>query len=413
MKILLANTTAYPIIGGVENSLGFIARELVSAGHEAKIFCLQFSFDGPLRVHHEGIEIIGYPCKAERWPHKQHLGRVAAVHKAIPAVLDEFQPDAIWSRSASVGLGIRRSGYKGPLLQIFPTNAKMNCRGTFLRTKGLPVLRRLKFLGLWPLAYFSSLYVERALSRQCHSIAFSENMRGQLLAGFPKDARSCHVIPPGVDSDVFAVENGVQFFNAIEDRYGLNRKDSFVLYVGRLSSAKRIPLLMDAVSCLKSEVKLVLVGSGSEEARLKQYARRIGIANRIIFAGTQREMLPGFYAMSRVCVLPTTTESFGQVYLEALASGTPVVGFAGDGNRVLTASNEIILNGKTGAVVNTVTAKSLAEGIDSILRLNEETYNTMSKRCRENVIARFSWKHFVSEALKLSQKKCDDLQGFF
>lgn len=43
MRILLANSTAYPVIGGVENSLRYIGRELLRAGHEVKIFCFQTS----------------------------------------------------------------------------------------------------------------------------------------------------------------------------------------------------------------------------------------------------------------------------------------------------------------------------------------------------------------------------------
>jgi len=402
MRILIANSTAYPHIGGVENSLRFMGRELCLAGHEVKIFCFQFSPEEPLRMEHEGIEILRHPCKAERWPHIQHLGRVAAAQRAIPAVLDEFQPDAIWCRAVTLGLGIRRGGYRGPLLQIFPTNAKMNCRGAFLQTQKLPILRRFMLLGLWPSAYFVSAHLERELSRQCDAVAFSENMRQQLLKSFPKDARSCHVIHPGVNSEVFSAVNGTRYFEQIKREYGLRIDESIVLYVGRLSCAKHIPMLMDAVAALKTQSKLVLVGSGPEEARLKNYARRIGLTGRIVFAGTHHEMLPGFYAMSRVCVLPTTTESFGQVYLESLASGTPAVGFASDGRRVLTATNEIIQNGKTGGVVKDVSARALAEKIDSIISLDDEDYAAMSRRAAEDARARFSWKQFVADALALS-----------
>ena len=400
MKILLANTTAYPYIGGVENSLGFIAQELVSAGHEVKIFCLQFSPDEPLRMEHEGIEIIRHPCKSERWPHKQHFGRMAVVQQAIPAVLDEFQPDAIWSRAASMGLGIRRGGYNGPLLQIFPTNAKMNCRGNLIQTNGLPIRRRLMLLGLWPFAYFASVYIERKLLSQCQSVVFSENMQRQLLLGSSKDnTRSCQVIRPGVDSLVFSPENGARFFDEIEREFGLSRNESIVLYVGRLSCAKNIPLLINAVSMMKSRAKLVLVGSGPEEDRLKKYAHLLGLDGRILFAGVHREWLPGFYAMSRVCVLPTVTESFGQVYLEALASGTPAVGFSGDGRRVLTATEEIIRDGKTGGVVSEVSARALAGKVDAIISLDDKEYEAMSRKAVEDAITRFSWKQFVTEAL--------------
>lgn len=402
MRILIANGTAYPRIGGVENSLRFIGRELVRSGHQVKIFCFQSSTDEPLRMDHEGIEIIRCPLTPARWPHTQFLSHVTTAQLAIPAVLDEFQPDAVWSRSAYVGLGIRRGGYSGPLLQIYPTNARMNCRGLYLQTHGLPIKRRLMLLGLWPLAYLTSSRLERELAKKSKALTFSENMRNQLLSEFPKEAQTCHVIPPGVNTDIFSPGNGARYFEALEDKYGLRRGEPIVLYVGRLSSAKHIPMLMDAVALLKIQAKLVLVGSGPEKERLQAYAHSIGIADRVVFAGTQHEMLPGFYAVSRVCVLPTTTESFGQVYLESLASGTPAVGFASDGHRVLTATDEIIQDGKTGAVVREVNCSTLAEKIGSILSLNDNDYSAMANRAVADVRKRFVWSRFVDKAIELS-----------
>lgn len=402
MRILLANTTAYPVIGGVENSLRFIGRELLRAGHQVRIFCLQLSSAEPLRMEYEGIEIIRHPYRPERWPHARLRATVAAARQGSADVIREFQPDAIWSRSAPVGQGIREGGYGGPLLQIFPTNAKMNCRGLYLQTHGLPWKRRLMLLGLWPSAWLSSARLERTLARQCTSVAFSDNMRRQLLAGFPADARECHVIPPGVDHEVYSPENGAHYFPELKREFGILPGEPLVLYVGRLSIAKHIPMLIDALALLKTSARLVLVGGGSDEASLREYADRKGLAERVIFAGSQSERLPGFYAISRVSVLPTTTESFGQVYLESLACGTPAVGFAGDGKRVLTATSEILRDGETGGIVSRVCAAALAEKLDQILLMDHEAYGALSKSARADVMARFSWGGFVERALALS-----------
>lgn len=413
MRILLANTTAYPVIGGVENSLRFIGRELLRAGHQARIFCLQLAADEPLRMEHEGIEIIRHPYRPERWPHARLRATVSAACQGSLDVIREFQPDAVWSRSAPVGQGIREGGYQGPLLQIFPTNAKMNCRGLYLQTHGLPWKRRLMLLGLWPSAWLSSSRLERSLARQCTSVAFSENMRQQLLAGFPADARECQVIPPGVDHDVYSPENGARYFPELTREFGIQPGEPLVLYVGRLSIAKHIPMLIDALALLKTPARLVLVGGGSDEASLRDYATRRGMADRVIFAGSHSEKLPGFYAISRVSVLPTTTESFGQVYLESLACGTPAVGFAGDGKRVLTATSEILRDGETGGVVTRVCASALAEKLDEILSMDQDAYETMSARARADVMERFSWHGFVERALALSGTGASGRAGVF
>ena len=402
LKVLIANTTAYPQIGGVENSLRYISRELIRMGHEVKIFCFKVSSNEPLRMNHDSVEIIRCPYTQARWPHSQFINAVKATQQGIPRVLKDFQPDVIWSRSAPVGVGIRRSGYKGPLLQIFCTNAKMNCRGLFLQTQGLSLKRRLMLLSLWPSAYWVSSRLERELTRQCQAVAFSDNMRRQLVHSFPKGVRHCQVISPGVDSNFFSPQNGTRYLDQIKLKFGLNKEEPIVLYVGRLSCAKRIPILMKAVAALKTPAKIVIVGEGPEENRLRDFAYNLGLSHRTIFAGLQNDMLPGFYAISRVCVLPTTTESFGQVFLESLASGTPAIGFAGDGHRVLTATAEIIRDGITGGVVRKVNFLALAEKIDSILTIGDEDYAAMSQIARRDICERFSWSRFVKQALSLS-----------
>ncbi len=143
MKILLANLTAYPTIGGVENSLLFIADELTKQGHAAQILAFRSHKNDPIYTEHKGIPIHRYDRPVERWPHRQFSSISKATKTAFPLLSDTYSPDAVWSRSAPVGLGIRQAGYQGPLLQIFPTNARMNSRGLFLHTKGFPLKQRL------------------------------------------------------------------------------------------------------------------------------------------------------------------------------------------------------------------------------------------------------------------------------
>lgn len=402
MKILLANMTAYPTIGGVENSLRYTGRELRALGHEVKILCLRMSSDEPERIEHEGIEIIRAPYRPSRWPHVRLNNAVNAAANAIPRVAADFRFDAVWSRSAPVGLGIRRGGYEGPLLQVFPTNAKMQARGIYIQTRGLAWERRLMLAALWPSEYLAASKIERELARKCSMVAFSINMSDQLRASLSDDARPCHVIPPGVDTEAYSPRAGAQVFNQIESEFGLRPDQPIVLYVGRVGMAKGIPMLMDAMLALKTKAKLVLVGDGPDKQRLRAYGDRIGLAGRVVYAGAHHALLPGFYALSRVTVLPSTTESFGQVYLESLSSGTPAIGFKGDGKRILTATGEILKDGETGVVVTAVSAMALGSAIDRIISLSHSEYEEMSQRGRDDVQQRYSWRRFVESALKLS-----------
>ena len=116
-------------------------------------------------------------------------------------------------------------------------------------------------------------------------------------------------------------------------------------------------------------------------------------------------MLPGFYAMARAFVNPSTIEPFGQTLIEAQACGTPVVGYGGDPRQFFTATDEILVDGRTGVVVRELGPSELAKKIDSILALNDNDYSVMSSHARENVRERFSWSQFVQAALELSSHR--------
>ena len=97
MRILLVNGSAYPTIGGVENSLNCIGSELIRLGHEVKIFCFQLDLSQPLQTKHNGIEIIRAPLPPIRWPHLRAKQQLAVVSLSIPEILETFKPDMVWS----------------------------------------------------------------------------------------------------------------------------------------------------------------------------------------------------------------------------------------------------------------------------------------------------------------------------
>ena len=315
-------------------------------------------------------------------------------------IIEEYQPDAIWSRFVPIGLGIRKSGYEGPLLQIYATTSAMSSRGTYLNTKGLPLKRRALLLGLMPLDYFASKKVELELYRKSIGITFSEMLRQKVVASLPSETATVHVTPPGVDANFFSPTNGARSIDAIVRTSRIDTERPIVLYVGRLASDKNIPLLIEAVSKARRKPSLVLVGSGSERASLEAYAKKLGISSCTHFVGPQSEMLPSFYCMSRVCVLPTTIETFGHVFLEAMACGTPVIGFKPDGSKVMTATPEIVRDNVTGKVVKTATSEALARALDEIISVGPCDYAVMRKECRAEVLKRFSWKTFVEQMIK-------------
>jgi len=165
------------------------------------------------------------------------------------------------------------------------------------------------------------------------------------------------VAQPGVDLRLFTPHDGP----GLRRRLGLNATDRVALFAGRLEPLKGAQILLDAAARLRSrdafdDLAVVIAGDdsgdgapddrGSERRRLERHAARIGLEDHVRFVGAVRhEQLADYYAMADVCVVPSLTESFGLVALEAQALGTPVIAAAVGGLR------EIVEDGVTGLLV--------------------------------------------------------------
>lgn len=98
-----------------------------------------------------------------------------------------------------------------------------------------------------------------------------------------------------------------------------------ILTVGNLKPVKNHPLLLRAFALLQQpDARLMLLGQGQNEAALRQLAFDLGIADRVIFAGFHPDPTP-FYDTADLFVLSSDHEGFGNVIVEALSAGLPVV----------------------------------------------------------------------------------------
>jgi glycosyltransferase involved in cell wall biosynthesis len=113
-------------------------------------------------------------------------------------------------------------------------------------------------------------------------------------------------------------------------QYGLGGR--FVIgFVGRLTSPKGVNTLLSAAASIHEvDYHLLVVGDGPEHAALKQMSTRLGIAERVTFAGSvHTDLVADHLRCMDVLVLPSTRaqwEQFGHVLIEAMACGVPVVG---------------------------------------------------------------------------------------
>jgi phosphatidylinositol alpha-1,6-mannosyltransferase len=146
-------------------------------------------------------------------------------------------------------------------------------------------------------------------------------------------------------------------------RYGLEGRH-VVLTVGRLSASERYKghdRLIAALPGILSRVPdaaYLIVGSGDDQARLSQLAKAAGVADRVVFASQVPDAeLADHFALAHVFAMPSTGEGFGIAYLEAAASGLPVIGGNADG------SVDALADGRIGRLVDPLSVPEIEAAV--------------------------------------------------
>jgi glycosyltransferase involved in cell wall biosynthesis len=189
----------------------------------------------------------------------------------------------------------------------------------------------------------------------------------------------CHFIPNGVDTGRFAPVMA-QEKPALRAKLGLSEKAPVAVYAGRLMPEKRVDNLVaiwPAVRVAYPEAELVVMGTGPEEARLRQAA-----GEGVRFAGRIDDVVPYLQAAD-LFVLPSAAEGLSVALLEALSVGLPVVITSVGGAR------DVVTHGDNGWLVPPDDLPALQQAVctllgDVALRVG------LGCRGRERVIARFS-----------------------
>jgi glycosyltransferase involved in cell wall biosynthesis len=155
--------------------------------------------------------------------------------------------------------------------------------------------------------------------------------------------------------------------------------------VGALAQRKGQEYAIEALKLVDAsgvDARLVLVGSGKDEAMLRGVAGESGVGERITFAGEHPDPRP-FLGSADVFLLPSRQEGFSNAILEAMACGLPVIATDVGGNA------EAIVNHRGGLIVEPQNPEALASAINQMAG-NRAALQTMGRFNRERVVERFS-----------------------
>ena len=198
-------------------------------------------------------------------------------------------------------------------------------------------------------------------------LASCDEEAAQLMRLYDADPARIAIVSPGVDHAFFAPGDRAQARRAL----GLPVDGEMLLFVGRIQPLKALDVAVRALAEVRNRhprAFLVVVGgpSGphgmSEVVRAHELADELQLARSVYFVAPQpHELLGTYYRAANVSVVPSRSESFGLVALEAAACGTPVVAAAVGGLQTL------VDDGVTGYLVEDRSATAYANRISSIL----------------------------------------------
>ncbi len=195
-------------------------------------------------------------------------------------------------------------------------------------------------------------------------IAATDDERRQLVTLYGAQEDRIEVVPPGVDHRVFVPGDRA----AARSTLGLDPESRLLLNVGRIQPLKGADLAERALAELDDDVSLLVVGGPSgtngpaQVVALRKLVADLGLEHRVRFVAPQpHDQLVAYYQAADVCLVPSHTESFGLVALEAAACGTPVV--AADVGGL----GSVVDDGHTGFLVEGRAAADYAAPVDVLL----------------------------------------------
>ena len=364
MKVALVSDWYYPKIGGVASHMHNLAIKLKERGHEVAIVTNNRETGKERELAEKGIELIKIPGVITPLL-EINVSYGLKSSEELNGFLKDF--DVIHSHHAFTPLALKAT-----------KAGKAMEKATFLTTHSISFAhdsRLWEALGLTiPLFTMYLKYPHKIIAVSKAAKAFIEHFTDIQIS----------IVPNGVDDNRFMPATNK---DDIKADFGI--EGDVILYVSRMSYRKGPHVLLNAFSGIE-EATLVMVGSGEMLPFLKMQAKFLGIEDRVIFLGyIEDSKLPEVFRMADIFVLPSvTSEAFGIVVLEAMASGVPVIATNVGG------IPEIVKENEAGLLVPPGNELELRNAIQRLLQ-EEKLRRWYGSNGRRAVEEKYSWDRVV------------------
>lgn len=381
MRILLTTDTFSPSINGVVISINNLYKELIKRGHEVRILTLSFTGYS----YKEGDIYYLRSFNARIYPGAR--GTLSYKNRFIKEII-EWSPDIVHSHTEFCTLihaKYIRKTLKIPHIHTYHTMYEDYLCYVF---KGMLISKRR-----------AMKIIRRLIGSVDEIVAPTQKAKSSLIAyGINKPIS---IIPTGIDLSRFRlVEQYRQKIEELRMSIGLKETDKVLIFLGRLGKEKNIDEIIMNVKELNEsqDIKMLIVGGGPYADNLKKLVDKLELNEKIIFTGmVPPEDVPLYYSLANIFVTASTSETQGLTYIEALASGLPVV------CRYDEAVEGLINNGFNGYMYRS--KSEFKESIKALIKNSDDIQGFREKA--KSSVERFSLDVFASEVEKLYLRYVD------
>lgn len=368
MRIGIFSDTYAPDVNGVVTSVMLLQKTLEEHGHEVFVI-----------TNHPKLIDIHYQNHVLRLPGiklKSLYGYVMTSPIQLRAfrMIRKMKLDLIHVHSDfGVGMFSRFISYRLSLPIVFTYHTEIENYTHYINPLELRSVEK-----------FSRFAVAK-LSKQLgdHStavIAPSKKTKDMLLRyGVKKDI---FVVPTGVDLKRFSSDSlDARKIMEIRKEYGILPEECLFVYVGRIAKEKSIDLVIEGfgkVDFNQVQCKLLIVGDGPQLDELRQKVKNLDLDEHVRFAGKKpADEVPYYYNAAQAFICASRTETQGLTYLEAMASGLPILARP---DKVL---EGLVHQGTTGYYFETT--EELARTIEAFTKLSKEDVDELKANIRSTI----------------------------
>ena len=293
----------YDRVGGTEIDLYHLTELLAGFGHKVTIYCQQVKVPTSPGVSIKKVPTLGF-------------GRLTQMLS-----LAYLGPKLAYSGGHDIVIGFTRV-LKQDLVRCGGGTHKLFIEK--MKSSEGRIKRLLRSLSI----YHNALIAVEKKQFQRGSrkvLAISNIVKHEIMTTYKVPEERIEVIYDGIDTELFSPQNREKYRKEIRNQFSIPSDAFVVLFLGSGYKRKNLSTLLEAIPLVDSNnIYCLVVGGDRHPETYAAKAKAIGIGNRVVFAGVQREA-EKFYGASDIFVIPSLQEAFGNVVLEAMASGLPAV----------------------------------------------------------------------------------------